>query len=184
MGLKDLFIAKRPQEAAARRLYESAVGQARQEVFYVSFGVPDSLDGRFEMVSLHVILLLRRIKQEAGEEAKATGQELFDLMFADMDRSLREMGVGDLGVSKRIKAMAQAFYGRLAAYDAALKEEGDQALRQALRRNLLGTLPEVREEGLDALAGYVLAQSEALAGQTREAVLEGALTFAPPPGGE
>jgi cytochrome b pre-mRNA-processing protein 3 len=181
MGLKDLFITKRPQDAAARKLYESAVAQARREVFYLSYGVPDSLDGRFEMVSLHVILLLRRIKQEEGEEAKAIGQALFDLMFADMDRSLREMGVGDLGVAKRVKAMAQAFYGRLAAYDAALKEDSEDALRKALRRNLLGTLPEVEEAGLAALSAYVLTQAGALAEQGREAVLDGSLRFAEAP---
>jgi cytochrome b pre-mRNA-processing protein 3 len=181
MGLKDLFIAKRPQEAAARGLYEAAVAQARREVFYLSHGVPDSLDGRFEMISLHVILILRRLKSESGEGARELGQALFDLMFADMDRSLREMGVGDLGVAKRVKAMAQAFYGRLAAYDAALAEEGGTALAEALRRNLLGTLPEARRETLESLADYVRGQAENLAGQAREELLSGKVGFTAPP---
>src|SRR5262245_48094906 len=96
-------------------LYAAAIAQARQPVFYAGLRVPDTVDGRFELVALHVFLILQRLKSEP--EATPFAQALFDTMFADMDRNLREMGVGDLSVGKKVKAMAQGLYGRIAAYE-------------------------------------------------------------------
>ena len=139
------FQRRRAAGDAARALYERAVVQARQPVFYASFGVPDSLDGRFDMVALHVFLLLHRLKQE-GKTAARLAQCLFDVMFDDMDESLRELGAGDLGVGRRVKAMAKALYGRLAAYQAGLAGD-DRELAAALARNLFGTT-KAREDQL------------------------------------
>ena len=97
-----------PTQAVARRLYEAVVAQARQPVFFAEWGVPDTIDGRFEMVTLHAHLLLRRLK-DGGAETAPLAQALFDVMFADMDASLREMGAGDLGVGRRVKQLATGF---------------------------------------------------------------------------
>ena len=134
MKLLDLF-GEPPVQVAARRLYSQAVDRARQPEFYLRRGVPDTPDGRFDMVVLHVVLVMRRLKRN-HDQAAETAQALFDLMFADMDQNLREMGVGDVGVGPRVKAMAKGFFGRLAAYDLALTAEDDSALCAALRRNL------------------------------------------------
>ena len=125
-----------PTSAVARRLYEAVVAQARQPVFFAEWEVPDTVDGRFEMVALHAHLLLRRLRD--GGPAADLAQALFDVMFADMDASLREMGAGDLGVGRRVKQMATAFYGRMAAYDAGLasSETRAGAAAQPLRHGL------------------------------------------------
>ena len=178
MVIKKLFSGPAPEDKAARRLYEQAVGCARAEKFYREHEVPDSLDGRFEMISLHVYLLLRRLKSEQGGQARAVSQALYDLMFADMDRSLREMGVGDLGVGKRVKTMAQALSGRIQVYDEGL-EQGDDVLKAALRRNLYGTLEEVSDASLSRLAAYIRKQDAALQKQSPESAVSGDLHFDP-----
>lgn len=173
--------------AAAHGLYSAAVDQAREPRFYAHCGVPDSLDGRFDMIALHVVLVIRRLRRVEGAEAlpaSRLAQAVFDLMFADMDQNLREMGAGDLGVGRRVKAMATGFYGRAAAYEEALEDSREKPLAEAVRRNLYGTLgddalpaPEIRA----ALAAYIRRAAAALDGQTFEAMLDGALNFGPPP---
>jgi len=118
-------------------LYGAIVAQARAPVFYARFGVPDSVEGRFELLVVHLALVLRRLR-DADEAAKDLGQEAFDLFCADMDRSLREMGVGDLSVPKRMKGLAEAYYGRAAAYGAALDAGDGMALAGVVQRDLLG----------------------------------------------
>src|SRR5207248_6769533 len=127
---------------------------------YASGGVPDSIDGRFEMIALHDYLVLRRLRGK-GSEAERLAQAVVDALFADLDASLREMGAGDLGVGRRVKAMATAFYGRLAAYEAGEKA-GD--LAGAFRRNLFGTVTPTTEQ-LGAMVRYVERASAALAAQ-------------------
>lgn len=134
MSFSSLFRRKNPSNAAAETLYSSVVEKSREAAFYAEFGVPDTVDGRFDMIVIHAMLVFRRLRT-GGNEADDTGQALFDLMFKDMDRSLREMGVGDLSVSRHIKKMAQAFYGRAAMYEKGL--DGDeQTLAQALDVNV------------------------------------------------
>jgi cytochrome b pre-mRNA-processing protein 3 len=178
MGIKALFGTDR-SGAAARALYEAIVTQARLPGFYRDRGVPDTLDGRFDMIVLHAFLVLHRLKRD-GHAQGPVGQALFDLMFADMDASLREIGVGDLSVGKKVKQMARAFYGRAAAYDAALADGAAAALEDALRRNLYGTVAAPDRADLAAMAGYVRFQAQALAAQDVKAILAGRLRFAPP----
>jgi len=141
-------------------LYSQIVAQARQPVFYQTMDISDTAEGRFDMIVLHVVLVMRRLRAEgAGGRAKA--QDLFDLFFADMDRNLREMGVSDLGVPKRIRAMVEAFYGRAAVYDAALDAAGAEGLHAALERNLFAGTPT--EDALDRMAAYVKACEARLA---------------------
>lgn len=118
-------------------LYAKIVAQARQPEFYRDGGVPDTPEGRFDLIVLHVVLVLRRLRND-GETGNALAQSLFDVFMADMDGSLRELGVSDLGVPKRVRAMAEAFYGRAAAYDQALDRRDREQLLSALERNLFG----------------------------------------------
>jgi cytochrome b pre-mRNA-processing protein 3 len=163
----------------AEALYASIVAQARQPAFYQAWQVPDTVDGRFEMVALHAFLVMHRLKT-AAPAARARGQDLFDTMFADMDRSLREMGAGDLGVGRRVKAMAQGFYGRIAAYENALAAAQPEALAAALRRNVYGTLganaaPSPR--ALAALSAYVRAAAAMLARESDDELIAGRVRF-------
>ena len=128
------FDKPRPRKVA-ESLYIAAVKQARQPFLYTKFGVPDTFDGRFNMISLHVFLVLRRLKSNYTRSVK-TSQALFDIMFADMDQSLREKGVGDLRVGKNVKAMVASFYGRVSAYEIALRNESDVLLIDAIHRNV------------------------------------------------
>jgi len=124
---------KRRFERAGFELYGAAVAAARDPVLYDRIGVPDTLDGRFDAISLHVFLLIRRLNQEA-EPGPTLAQAVFDAMFSDMDVNLREMGVGDMGVGRRNRAMWEALHGRAAAYTAAWDD--DEALEAALARNI------------------------------------------------
>lgn len=157
-----------------RSVYAKIVEQARSPEFYRDFGVPDTVDGRFEMVALHVHLVLRRLKGEGGR-APDFAQALFDAMFDDMDVALREMGAGDMGVGKRIKTMVQAFYGRIASYDKALADGGG-ALTDALARNAFGTtVPE--RDCAEALARYVRNQDAYLSSLRADDVLSAKMRF-------
>lgn len=174
-----LFGPKRDLRTAAA-LYSGVVSQARRPEFYELWGVPDSVDGRFDMIALHAFLVMHRLKTE-GEAARNLAQDLFDFMFADMDTALREMGVGDLGVGKKVKAMAQAFYGRVAAYEAGLVASEDDALIDALDRNLYGTI-EPEPDHVASMAAYVRREALALREQPYERLSAGVVTFGPPPG--
>lgn len=166
-----------PSSEAASRLYAAIVAQARQEAFYTRFGVPDTVDGRFELVVLHVFLVLRRLKA-GGSRAGVVAQALIDRTFEDMDRNLREMGAADLGVARRIKAMVAAFYGRATAYEAGLAEGGDN-LRYALRRNLYGTVDPASED-LRRMALYLETARNGIDVQPLGRILDGHAAFARP----
>jgi cytochrome b pre-mRNA-processing protein 3 len=169
------LIGKNKYRIAAHAAYVRLVAQAREPVFYASHGVPDSLDGRFEMIALHLFLVLHRLKHEAGTEKFR--QSLFDLMFGDMDRGLREMGTGDLGVGRQVKTMAKAFYGRIAAYEPGV--DGDPAaLEEGLRRNLFGTVQPAPAD-LAFMASYMCRQVQLLATQRTADIVAGTLSFEP-----
>jgi len=165
----------RGRRLAAHAAYGRIVERARAPEFYLAAGVPDTVDGRFELLALHAFLVLNRLKREHAASA-AFAQELFDTMFGDLDRTLREMGAGDLGVGPRIKAMARGFYGRIAAYEQGLADEVE--LEAALRRNLYGTVPAIGESAVASMAGYVRRQAAALAALSLAALLEGDVAFA------
>lgn len=165
---------RNPHRAAAEALYDAIVYQARTPAFYEQAAVPDTVDGRFEMIALHAFLVMRHLKGEGA--AKDLSQRLFDRMFQDMDQSLREIGVGDLSVGKRIKEMAKAFYGRVVAYEVAL-DGGDESLEEALRRNHYGTLEEVPEVAVQRLATYVRAADADLATQDFAEFEQGRVRF-------
>lgn len=152
------------------RLHDSIVSAARRAEFHRA-GVPDTLDGRFELLVLHLWLVLRRLKEVAPD----LGQRLFEYSFTVLDLNVREMGVGDLGVGKRVKAMGRAYYGRTEAYEAGLAG-GD--LHGALSRNLFGTLPEAPSGAVtQPFVDYVRATALELALRPKEKFLEGTVSF-------
>ncbi|MBY0337105.1 MAG: ubiquinol-cytochrome C chaperone [Acetobacteraceae bacterium] len=178
MGLASLF-RRPPYERAGFHLYGAAVSAAREPRPYVEWGVPDTTAGRFELVSLHAALLIRRLNAEGGEPGKSLAQAVFDAMFSDMDVNLREMGVGDLGVGKRVKKLWEGFHGRARAYQEALDGGDDAALREALGRNVwAGHAP--LEGAVEALAAHVHRVAGALAGQGMEAFVRGEAAFPAP----
>ncbi|HEV7345919.1 MAG TPA: ubiquinol-cytochrome C chaperone family protein [Devosia sp.] len=164
---------KNTATAPVYAVYSAIVAQSRQPRFYAEWQMPDTVTGRFDMICLHLALLFRRLRAGSGEQ-KDFSQAVFDLFFKDMDRSLREMGVGDLGVPKRIQKMGNVFFGLLASMNEALDRGNQAALSEVLSRNLFGGAsgPHVEE-----LAHYLFAQDEALARQATETITGGVLTF-------
>lgn len=154
-------------------VYNAIVAQSRQSVFYAQWGVPDTLTGRFDVLSLHMALVLRRLRSEEAA-AKEFSQAVLDLFFRDMDRSLREMGVGDLSVPKRIKKMGNLFYGLLRVLAQALDSDRDDVLREALGRNIYGQKPP---PALDDLTAYVKTSAAHLEAQPLDEIVGGKLEF-------
>jgi cytochrome b pre-mRNA-processing protein 3 len=175
VSILQLFRRRRSNEAAMQ-LHLAIVTQARQPAFYTALGVPDTLDGRFELIALHGFLVMQRLKADpAGTEL---ARDLAETIFDDLDASLREMGAGDLGVGKRVKKMGEAFYGRIAAYDAGLADGGD--LPDALRRNLYGTAQPAAET-LAAAGSYVRNCHNTLKKCNISELLKGRLKLPEPP---
>lgn len=168
----------RTHEESARTLYAGIVAQARRPEFYLDCGLADTVDGRFDLLVLHVFLVMHRLKQDRAETAELS-QALFDVLFQDMDESLRELGAGDMGIGRRIKAMAEGFYGRTLAYERGL-EEGSEALEQCVLRNLYGS-DGASAAQLRAVAGYISREVAALAAQDLALLTRGEVVFGPPP---
>ena len=167
------------RRARAEALYAAIAAQARQPQAYRDHGVPDTLDGRFDSLCLHVFLVIRRLGREGPEETELA-RDIYDVLFADMDRALREMGVGDLGIARRVQQMAEALNGRIKAYGTAL-DAGDSApelLASALRRNLYGTVDQPAPASIAAVARHVMDCDAALAGQTAVDLLKNGPAFA------
>jgi cytochrome b pre-mRNA-processing protein 3 len=147
-----------PQRGTIEAIYGMIVTQAREPLFYRDLGVPDTVNGRFDLLVLHLWMVLRRLKSIEG--GIGLSQALFDRFCDDMDGNLREMGVGDLTVPKRMQAFGEAFYGRAAAYDLAVTD-GTEPLAQALCKNILNG---EQIENARRLAFYAEAAIAALAG--------------------
>jgi cytochrome b pre-mRNA-processing protein 3 len=154
-------------------VYSAIVAQSRQPVFYAEWSVPDTVTGRFDMISLHMALLFRRLRTETGPR-KDFSQAVFDLFFRDMDRSLREMGVGDLGVPKRIQKMGNIFFGLLAALNGPMDSNDVPALEAVLSRNILDG---ATGEHVRALAQYLLFQDRALLSNSASDITAGRIAF-------
>jgi cytochrome b pre-mRNA-processing protein 3 len=154
-------------------VYSAIVAQSRQPRFYADWLVPDTVTGRFDMISLHMCLLFRRLRAETGPQ-KEFSQAVFDLFFKDMDRSLREMGVGDLGVPKRIQKMGNIFFGLLAAMNEAMDRNDVEALDAVLARNVYDGVEGPHSR---ALAQYLIAEDRLLASQPSSLITAGDLRF-------
>ncbi len=166
-----------PERQAADKLYTRIVEQSRDPVFYTRANVQDTVDGRFDLLVLNAILVLRRLKGQNAYAAKVS-QALFDTMFDNMDEGLREIGVGDLSVGSKIKSMAEAFYGRVAAYEDGIQGHDDQGLREAIARNLYRDA-EITHETLSMMSDYVRRQVTSLEKQNLDDLLAGQIDFEP-----
>lgn len=164
----------RPARTAANGLYERIVAAARQSRLYADWNVPDTPLGRFEMVTVHMVLFLRRIRGEQGTMAEI-GQILTDEFFLDVDHSLRELGIGDMGVPKRIKKLARMFYGRAQSYTQALDDKDVDALAAALMRNVRPE--ETSWDESRPLAAYMMECDAVLAEQSMADFVAGSVHF-------
>jgi cytochrome b pre-mRNA-processing protein 3 len=178
------LFAPRPAKLAGRALFDLAAAQARTPALYRDGGVPDTVEGRFECYALHIDLVLHRLKGQ-GPEAAEVGQALFDRFLDNLDEGLRDMGVGDLSVGKKMRKLGEAIYGRMKGYDAALdaivagpdpdlKDESLAPLAALIGRVLFGA-DDAPAAG--PLAAYAATCARQLAAQPLEAVLAAELTW-------
>lgn len=175
-----LFRQRRHNRIIVDRQYAALTALARTPAFYAELSVPDTVMGRFEMLSLVLILFFRRTAK-SDRSGQELAQEIIDAFFQDVDHSIRELGVGDQSVPKRMKKFAGMFYGRLESYAQALDGDDADQLAEALRRNIY---PETAEDApaMTALADWAIKAEKALKDVTEEQVASGAVVM-PPPGG-
>jgi len=164
-----VFRRKKPHESFANAVYARTAEQARAPELFEECGIPDTLDGRFDALALHAALMIDRLRSEPDGEELA--QAFFDAMFRHLDLTLRELGVQDLGVGRRIKIMAEGMHGRALAYREALAG-GSTPLSEVLRRNAYGGRPPAHEGNVVRLEGHVRRQAAWLAQTRREELLE------------
>lgn len=157
-------------------VWEQIVAQSRQKSFYLEGKVPDTLDGRYELICLHSFLIMHRLVDE-GAQAKEFSQKLFDYMIHDFDSNLREIGISDLKVGDRVKEMGRGFYGRVVAYRDGLKQSDDVSLCEAIDRNIFGTVATPELQTVQQFAKYIREQSAHLALVSSEKVIQGAPEF-------
>jgi len=170
------------QARTIHALYGAIVAQARSVAFYADYRVPDTVEGRFDLIVLHLVLLLNRLGGRRAEAARGLGQallgqQLFDAFCRDLDANLREMGVGDLAVPKRMQTFAEAFYGRQAAYVAALDAADQRVFEKALARNIFAA---GNDAGAAQLARYARAAVTGLDAQDDGAIIRGEVVFPSP----
>lgn len=181
MIFSKLFKKAKPAfEEEVQALYIKAVKQSRQVNFYLDMEVADTVEGRFDMILIHMYAIFRRLKMEQDKTEKFS-QSLYDLMFADMDQNLRELGVGDMGLARRVPKMAEAFYGRIKVYEEGLgANDEDALLKEALDRNLYRKTP-VSDESLTKMAIYLRREVQNLENTPIDELLKGQVTFGPAP---
>lgn len=179
MILNLLRRKSRVNEAITLSAYEKIVAAARQKRFYAEFLVPDTPIGRYEMLSLHVFLLMHRLKSE-DPALKELTQDIAEEFFKDVDHSLRELGIGDQGVPKRMKKLARMYYGRVLSYAEAIDANDDAGLAEALSRNVRPDLVEAGQiwEHAGAMSTYAMQTYEHLRKQPDGAFLEAGFSFA------
>jgi cytochrome b pre-mRNA-processing protein 3 len=175
--MKFPLFRRRTRSDTISTLYGTIVAQARLPCFYREYGVPDTVNGRFDLLVLHLALVLDRLADDP--QLRQLGQALFDHFCADMDRNLREMGVGDLSVPRQMQRVGEAFYGRAQAYRAGLAHDGEQALVKALERNIYGQDAASRAAAA-RLAAYMRGTVGELRVQPASQVLAGQLTMPEP----
>lgn len=153
--------------------YSGIVAQSRQERFFAEWGVPDTVAGRFDMISLHLSLVFRHLRADEAERDQA--QAIFDLFFKDMDRSLREMGIGDVGVPKKIEKMGSVFYGLLKKVNTALDDKDTAELVNIMQRNVFVDSADEQAAATNSakLAAYLITQDEIVSKLSNEAKISG-----------
>lgn len=170
-----LFRKRNNNQIIVVRQYELLTTAARQPVFYTDYEVPDTVMGRFELLSIVMILFFRRTRSSvtSGQEL---AQEIVDAFFEDIDYSIRELGIGDNSVPKRMKKLAGMFYGRLESYAAAMDGNDRVALAAALRRNIYPKADD-GEASMTALADWMMTAEAHLAGIAEAEIATGSATL-------
>lgn len=176
----SLLRRKKANAAIVARQYQAITDAARHPGFYLAMNVPDTVMGRFEMISAHMVLYFRRLRG-AGDVAEKVAQEVIEAFFEDLDHSIRELGVGDAAVPKRMKKIGRMFYGRANAYEAALDLGDEAALAAALARNVHPDVAPAPD--MTALARHMVSAAAALSAVTLQDIESGDLTFPPPDAG-
>ena len=169
------LLGRRRHERTGYELYTASVAAARAPYFYEALGVPDTLDGRFDLIGLHAAMLIRRLRSLPPPGA-SVAQAVFDAMFSDIDMNLRELGAGDVTIARNMRAMWEAFHGRATAYEAALDATDPSVLEAALARNIWRGETAEAAPRLAAIVRGLVAQLEAA--PTAE-LLAGRFRFAP-----
>jgi len=157
-----------------QQIYGSLMAQSRSEFLYQDFKVPDTVMGRFDMLAMHVYLVARRFRAESETVFQTLNQDVFDIFVADIERALRELGIGDTTVPKRKKKMVRSFYGQIEDFDSLIAEKNIEKLAEASKARYLN---DVNESNSNALAQYMLKTEEILAKQSSADLLKGKISF-------
>jgi cytochrome b pre-mRNA-processing protein 3 len=169
-----VFRRRAQERQAVAGLYATIAEQARQPAFYAELGVPDTVDGRFDLLVLHAWMAMHRLDAEA--DAGRIKQDLFDTMFSHLDLTVREMGAQDLGVGRRIKRMAEGFHGRALSFREAWLSEDTARMEETLARNVFGKATP-SPEALSRLARYIGDSSRSLAATPLAELMAGTVTW-------
>lgn len=172
--LLDRLFRPRPARAIGQALYQRVVDQARTPALYAALGAPDTVEGRFELYSLHLVLVLDRLRGH-GEQAAEVSQVLFDTYVKALDDALREMGVGDLSVGKKMRKLGEALYGRAKSYETAFQALPATLLLHALLLRTVYAENEAPHAG--QLVAYVVGQRAHLAAQDLDRLLAGEIDW-------
>jgi cytochrome b pre-mRNA-processing protein 3 len=173
----DFIFKNRKLNDCAHGLFSAVINQSREKVFYEKYLVEDSLDGRFDLMSLHMALVLDKLDKNAQiKNIPKLKRILQEIMFDNLDLTLREIGVGDLGVGKKIKVMAEAFYGRMMVYQNLLNKQDIEGMSNALKRNLYRE-KDIEKNVIGAMASYIFMQHENTHSQAIEKILCGEIVF-------
>ena len=175
--LLDRLFRPRPARAIGQALYQRVVDQSRTPALYTGLGAPDTVEGRFELYSLHIVLVLERLRGH-GEQAAEVSQALFDTYVKSLDDALREMGVGDLSVGKKMRKLGEALFGRAKSYEAAFQALPATELLEALLVRTIYAQTDTAHAG--RLVDYVLGQRAHLATQDLDRLLAGEVDWSAP----
>ena len=174
--ITSLF-TKSSSQLVPQQLYGALMTHARSIAFFTQFGIPDTVMGRFDMLSLHIYLLARRLRSEGDETSQNLSQAVFDLYVADVDRALRELGIGDTSVPKKKKKMIRSFYGQIDDFDEAINTTNNNMLCEKLLKRYLS---ETDKPNSVILANYILASEAYIKSQEIKSILSGNLNWLPP----
>jgi cytochrome b pre-mRNA-processing protein 3 len=174
--LSALF-KKSLSQTAPQHIYGGVMTQARTPAFFLDYGVPDTVMGRFDVLSLHIYLLARKLREEGSETSQGLSQEVFDLYVYDVERALRELGIGDTSVPKKKKKMIRSFYGQIDDFDEALNNQNEGVIKEKVSRRYL---TEIENAKPDLLAHYMLKTDKHLETQEIKSILSGNVSWLPP----
>ncbi len=167
------FFKKDPTADRANTLYAQIAEQARLPYFFEKWAAPDTVEGRFEILTVHMHLALRRLKRDD----KNLSQAVFDVFFKSMDDAMREMGVGDMAIGRKIRGLAEAFYGRVGVYEEALEGADQEKLADAITRNVFEAETHV---SAGDIAQYVMACEDAISAQSLSDIIASGFAFTDP----